>query len=112
MVRMGLNPGSVAIMFLMASRYWIAMHLSSCAPLAKMLPSWVLNAEKGGWNHLEGSAGTESRWELKRIDWSDGLEPGKVTSRRGLLGVVRCRVRVRRLGMDVAKALRKETADW
>ncbi|MFS7941549.1 hypothetical protein Hanom_Chr06g00477611 [Helianthus anomalus] len=97
-------------MFLIASKYWIAIHLSSCAPLAYILPSGVLKAEKGGWDHLDGSAGTESRWELSRTDGSDGLEPGRVTRSRGLLGVVRWRVRVWRLGMDVAKLLRKETA--
>lgn len=72
------------MMFLMASRYWMAMHLSSWAPRAKILPSSVLTAAKGGWDHLEGSAGTESMWELRRMDGSDGFEPGKVTRRRGL----------------------------
>lgn len=77
------------MMFLRASRYWIAMHLSSWAPRAKIFPSSVLIAEKGGWTHFEGSAGTESRWELKRMDGRLGFEPKKVTRRRGFCGVVR-----------------------
>lgn len=85
----------------------MAMHLSSWAPLAKMLPSSVLSAEKGGCVHLEGSAGTESMWELTRMDGRDGFEPGKVTRRRGLCGY---KIWVWRLGMDLAKESRKETA--
>lgn len=33
-----------------------------------------------------GSAGTESRWELKSIEGREGLEPGQVKRRRSLLG--------------------------
>lgn len=69
----------------MASRYWREMDLSSWAPRAKILPAEE-TAEKGGWSHLEGSAGTESRWELRRREGRDGFEPGQVRSRRGLLG--------------------------
>lgn len=62
------------------------MLLSSWAPRAKILPSqgeWW--AEKGGCNHLAGSAGTESRWELRRMEGREGLEPGHVKRRRGLV---------------------------
>lgn len=50
------------------------MLLSSWAPRAKILPSqgeWW--AEKGRCNHLAGSAGTESRWELRRMEGREGL---------------------------------------
>uniref|UniRef100_A0A2N9J8P2 Uncharacterized protein n=1 Tax=Fagus sylvatica TaxID=28930 RepID=A0A2N9J8P2_FAGSY len=57
----------------MASRYWRPMCLSSWAPRAKIFPSEVLTVEKGGWGHLEGSAETESMWELKR---REVFEPG------------------------------------
>lgn len=64
-------------------------------------------AEKGGWVHLEGSAGTESRWELKRSEWRDGFEPCQVMRRVGLLGM-NSRVWVLR-PREVAKEVRKET---
>ena len=64
----------------------MAMHLSSWAPRAKMAPSGERRAEKGGWSHLEGSAGTESRWELRRMEGREGLVPGHVRRRRSLLG--------------------------
>lgn len=64
-------------------------------------------AEKGGWVHLEGSAGTESRWELKRSEERDGLEPCQVMRRVGLLGT-NSRVRVLR-PRDWAMDVRKET---
>lgn len=67
----------------MASRYWREMDLSSWAPRAKMRPD-EREAEKGGWDHLWGSAGTESRWELKRREGREGFEPGQVRRRRGL----------------------------
>ena len=44
-------------------------------------------AEKGGWDHLEGSAGTESRWELKRMEGRERLDPGHVRRRTGFEGV-------------------------
>lgn len=36
---------------------------------------------------MEGSAGTESRCELKRTEGREGLEPGHVRRRSGLEGV-------------------------
>lgn len=72
----------------MASRYCIPMHLSSWAPRAKILPSYgVRKAENGGCTHLEGSAGTESMWELRRMEGREGFDPGQVRSSTGLLGV-------------------------
>lgn len=91
----------------MASKYWMAMHLSSWAPRAKIFPSGVRTAEKGGWDHLEGSAGTESRWELKRSEGRDGLEPGQVKRRWSLLGV-NSKVWALR-PMDCARETRKKT---
>lgn len=64
-------------------------------------------AEKGGWVHLEGSAGTESRCELKRSEGRDGFEPCQVMRRAGLLDV-NSRVWVLR-PRDWAKEVRKET---
>jgi len=64
-------------------------------------------AEKGGWVHLEGSAGTESRWELKRSEGRDGFEPCQDMRRVGLLGM-NSRVWVLR-PRDWAKEVRKET---
>lgn len=65
----------------------MAMHLSSWDPRANIWPvSGEWKAEKGGWDHLSGSAGTESRWELKRIEGREGSEPGQVRSKMGLFG--------------------------
>lgn len=49
-----------------------------------MLPvsgSW--KAEKGGWVQKAASAGTESMWELRRMEEREGSEPGRVIKRRG-----------------------------
>lgn len=83
------------------------MHLSSWAPRAKILPSAVRVAEKGGWIHLEGSAGTESRWELRRIEGREGSVPGQVKRRRSFDGA---NSRIWDLRpMDFAWERRKET---
>uniref|UniRef100_A0A2N9GX38 Uncharacterized protein n=1 Tax=Fagus sylvatica TaxID=28930 RepID=A0A2N9GX38_FAGSY len=71
----------------MASRYWRPMYLLSWAPRAKIFPLEDLIVEKGGWGHLEGLAGTESMWELKRREGREGFEHGQVRRRRGFLGV-------------------------
>lgn len=62
------------------------MHLSSWAPRAKIFPSESRTAEKGLCTHLEDSAGTESKWELKRIEGREGREPGHVRRKTGLPG--------------------------
>lgn len=84
------------------------MHLSSWAPRAKILPSDDRTAEKGGWSHLEGSAGTESRCELRRMEGREGSDPGQVRTRRGLPWA-NSKVRDWRL-MERACSLRKEMA--
>lgn len=48
-------------------------------------------AANGGWDHFSGSTGTESRWELRRMEEREGSKPGHVTKSRGLLGA---RVRI------------------
>lgn len=55
---------------------------------------------------MEGSAGTESRWELKRREGREGSEPGHVRRRSGLEGV-NSRVRAWR-PMELAWEMRKE----
>ena len=85
------------------------MHLSSWAPRAKILPSGVRCAEKGGWTHLDGSAGTESRWELRRMEGREGSDPDHVTRRSGFDGA-NSRILVSR-PMEKAWVFRKETAE-
>ena len=84
------------------------IHLSSSAPRAKIWPvSGERKAEKGGWAHLSGSAGTESRWELKRMEEREGFEHGQVKRRRSLLGT-NSRI-LDWMPMDWAWVRRKET---
>uniref|UniRef100_A0A7C9APP1 Uncharacterized protein n=1 Tax=Opuntia streptacantha TaxID=393608 RepID=A0A7C9APP1_OPUST len=93
--------------FRMASRYWTPMHLSSWAPRANILPSEVRTAAKGEWAHLSGSTGTESRWELNRMEGRSGLDPGQV---RRTTGFPRTYSRVRACNpMERAWSRRKET---
>lgn len=54
---------------------------------------------------MSGSAGTESRWELKRMEGSEGFEPGQVNRRRGLVGV-RWMTLEWRFGIELAKLVR------
>lgn len=85
------------------------MHLSSWAPRAKIFPSGDWYAEKGGWSHLDGSTGTESRWELRRMEGREGSEPGHVRRRSGF-DRANSRVLVWR-PMERAWDLRNETAE-
>lgn len=99
-------------MALIANKYWMPTHLSSWAPRAKIFPSEERWAEKGGWDHLVGSAGTESRWELKRTEGSPGLEPSQVSRSKGLFGgEVKYKSFDRMPGMEFAKSVRKLTAE-
>lgn len=50
-----------------------------------MLPfSGSIVASKGGWDHLWGSTGTTSVWELRRMEGRSGFLPGHFRRIKGL----------------------------